>query len=235
MRSTHYTYMQECMYSMQQCVAIYPPVNPMPRRTKEEALQTRESIIEAAAVLFHDKGVSSTSLNDIANEAGVTRGAVYWHFKNKGDIFEEIVDRVIAPLNVFHDQIEDPNEPDPLGRFRALMDFLMQELAHNPTLRRGFTIAFLKCEQTDENAAMVAQHRRNFLNGSERISKALENAIAHQQLPADLNIEYAVVQLHVQLTGLIYLWLLMPDVCNFERASAHILDVYFAGLRQNFL
>ncbi|MEE3190810.1 MAG: TetR family transcriptional regulator, partial [Pseudomonadota bacterium] len=70
----------------------------MPRRTKEEALQTRETLIEAAEVVFHRKGVSASSLNDIAKEAGVTRGAVYWHFKNKHDIFQAIVDRLLAPL-----------------------------------------------------------------------------------------------------------------------------------------
>ena len=55
----------------------------MPRRTKEEAQQTREALIEAAEVVFHRKGVSASSLNDIAKEAGVTRGAVYWHFKKQ--------------------------------------------------------------------------------------------------------------------------------------------------------
>jgi TetR/AcrR family acrAB operon transcriptional repressor len=55
----------------------------MVRRTKTEALETRNSLLDAAEHLFQARGVSRTSLNDIANEAGTTRGAIYWHFKDK--------------------------------------------------------------------------------------------------------------------------------------------------------
>ena len=47
------------------------------RRTKEDAQQTRESLLDAAECLFAERGVSRTSLQDIAKAAGVTRGAVY--------------------------------------------------------------------------------------------------------------------------------------------------------------
>src|ERR1700712_1304134 len=57
----------------------------MVRRTKEEAAETRNSILDAAERVFFEKGVSRTTLADIALEAGVTRGAIYWHFANKGD------------------------------------------------------------------------------------------------------------------------------------------------------
>ena len=56
------------------------------RRTKEEAENTRTAILTAAELLFLKKGVSHTSLEQIARQAGVTRGAVYWHFQNKAQI-----------------------------------------------------------------------------------------------------------------------------------------------------
>src|SRR5690606_27022813 len=55
----------------------------MARRTKEEALETRDRLLDAAAAVFCDKGVTNTSLCDISKAAGVTRGAFYWHFRNK--------------------------------------------------------------------------------------------------------------------------------------------------------
>ena len=70
----------------------------MARRTKAEALETREQIIDAAERVFHKKGVSRSSLSDIAEEAGVTRGAIYWHFKNKHDIFVAMTERHRLPL-----------------------------------------------------------------------------------------------------------------------------------------
>ncbi len=53
------------------------------RRTKEDAQLTREALLDAAEVLFAQRGVSRTSLQEIAKAAGMTRGAVYWHFKDK--------------------------------------------------------------------------------------------------------------------------------------------------------
>ena len=50
------------------------------RRTKEDAQLTREVLLDAAEVLFAQRGVSRTSLQEIAKAAGMTRGAVYWHF-----------------------------------------------------------------------------------------------------------------------------------------------------------
>lgn len=62
----------------------------MARKTKKESLETRQDILTAAARVFSTHGVAKTSLNDIAKEAGVTRGAIYWHFENKTDLFNEL-------------------------------------------------------------------------------------------------------------------------------------------------
>ena len=59
-------------------------------KTKQQAGETRRQIIDAALTAFSEQGVSATSLVDIAKQAGVTRGAIYWHFKNKVDLFTEV-------------------------------------------------------------------------------------------------------------------------------------------------
>ena len=69
----------------------------MARRTKAEAEETRQRILDAAERLFFVDGVSRTSLELIANAAGVTRGAIYWHFKNKVELFEALHERVKLP------------------------------------------------------------------------------------------------------------------------------------------
>lgn len=67
------------------------------RRTKEQAEQTRVAILEAAERLFLEKGVAQCSLEQIARAAGVTRGAVYWHFENKAHLFHEMLSQVRLP------------------------------------------------------------------------------------------------------------------------------------------
>ncbi len=58
----------------------------MARKTKQQALETRQHILDVAMRLFSQQGVSATSLAQIAQAAGVTRGAIYWHFKDKSDL-----------------------------------------------------------------------------------------------------------------------------------------------------
>ena len=60
------------------------------RKTKEEAYQTRCNLLVAALSVFYERGVAQASLDEIAKAAGVTRGALYWHFKNKEDLFEAL-------------------------------------------------------------------------------------------------------------------------------------------------
>ena len=62
----------------------------MAKRTKAEALKTRQELIETAIAQFAQHGVSKTTLNDIADAANVTRGAIYWHFENKTQLFNEM-------------------------------------------------------------------------------------------------------------------------------------------------
>mgnify|MGYP003153135702 CR=1 FL=1 len=81
----------------------------MPRRTKAEALETRNTILDAAIDVFFEKGVNSSSLNDIARKAKVTRGAIYWHFKNKLHIFSALHDQLHSYLadTIFNDLQND--------------------------------------------------------------------------------------------------------------------------------
>jgi AcrR family transcriptional regulator len=69
-----------------------------------EALATRERLLDAAQALFREHGVTRTSLAEVATAAGMTRGAVYWHFKDKADLFRAMCDRATLPLDAHFDQ-----------------------------------------------------------------------------------------------------------------------------------
>lgn len=82
----------------------------MARRTKEQSEQTRNTLIDTSFRLFCEKGYSKTTLEEIAAASGVTRGALYWHFKGKEDIlvtiFNEktkwLIDELRSPI---HDEM----------------------------------------------------------------------------------------------------------------------------------
>lgn len=61
------------------------------RKTREEALQTRQNILEAALDIFSEKNYSDVSMSEIAEAAQMTKGAVYWHFRNKSDLLLNLI------------------------------------------------------------------------------------------------------------------------------------------------
>jgi TetR/AcrR family acrAB operon transcriptional repressor len=71
----------------------------MARRTKAEAEQTRQKILKAALDLFVEKGYERTTFEDVAARIQLTKGAVYWHFKSKPELFTELVAAVTATHN----------------------------------------------------------------------------------------------------------------------------------------
>ena len=63
------------------------------RKTKEESEATKERIIEAALYIFLEKGYSKTSVENIVSSLNMTRGAFYWHFKDKDDLMKSIIQK----------------------------------------------------------------------------------------------------------------------------------------------
>src|SRR5476651_1096748 len=118
----------------------------MARRTKEEAREMRSRIIDAAEQVFHDKGVSNSSLEEIAVEAQVTRGAIYWHFKDKAELFDAMMQRVVLPVDEMLASAACGARADPLELLRrATIDVLLRT-ARDARTRRIFDIAYHKCE-----------------------------------------------------------------------------------------
>ena len=99
------------------------------RRTKEDAAKTREEVLTAAAEIFYENGVSGSSLEKIAQRAGVTRGAIYWHFKDKAELFCEMVARVTMPMEDAPCQISPAHDADPLASVRAMLVGILERTA----------------------------------------------------------------------------------------------------------
>jgi TetR/AcrR family acrAB operon transcriptional repressor len=183
----------------------------MVRRTKEEAQETRSQILEAAEKAFFERGVARTTLADIATLAGVTRGAIYWHFSNKADLVQAMLDTLQEPLDEMARASESQDELDPLGCMRKLLIHLFHQVALDPKTRRINEILYHKCEFTDEMCDLRQQRRTVSLDCNVRIALALSNAVNRGQMPEDLDTARAAVSLHAYIDGMLYQWLLAPD------------------------
>ena len=203
----------------------------MVRRTKEEALETRNRILDAAEHVFYEKGVSRTSLADIAQAAGVTRGAIYWHFENKGDVFTAMFDRVVLPLDELKVASTDPGEPDPLGRMRDLCILCLRNTATDVRRRRVFEILFLKCEFVEEMGPVMARHQTDMREGLASIEQGLRNAMSKGLLPADLDPERASRVLHSFIGGALRDMAILPDVFDVASNAGRHVDAMLDALR----
>jgi TetR/AcrR family acrAB operon transcriptional repressor len=203
----------------------------MVRRTKEEALETRAGILDAAEQVFFEKGVSRTSLADIAQAAGVTRGAIYWHFANKGDLFNEMFDRVLLPLDELKAASVNPEEADPLGRLIEICTVCLRDTAADPRRRRVFDILFLKCEFVEEMGPVMARYQSNMREGLCKLEVGLRNAISKGQMPADLNTRLAATMLHAFVGGSLRDMLLLPESDDFDVHAQQMVEAMFDALR----
>ena len=205
----------------------------MARCTKEQALETRGHILDAAEDVFHAKGVSNTSLADVAAAAGLTRGAIYWHFTNKGDLFEAMCQRVRLPMETVIEATADESTSDPLGQLREAGRFVLRQAVENPHHRKVLTILSHKCEFVDASDPIVIQRQQWLDHGQLNLERILTNAQARGQVPADLDLRLAALMLHVTFDGLLHLWLFAPHSFDLIADAEKILEASINCLRSN--
>jgi AcrR family transcriptional regulator len=193
------------------------------RRTKSESEETRQRILDAAEAVFLDIGVSRASLDRIATEARVTRGAIYWHFANKEELFSAMLDRVHG----LHEAVlarSFLNEADPL---KGVLDWaldVIQLFAAEEHTRRVYRIIVTRCEYVGEMQDALAWqcdlHDRMEVN----FVQAFEAAAAAGQLAPDWSAKSAATTLECFMSGMLDNWLRY----DFD---AEVAETLRAGLR----
>lgn len=181
------------------------------RRSKEEAARTREAILEGALACFDRYGITSSTVEQIAREAGVTRGAVYHHFAGKREILRAIRERVSLP---FLDQADTAllrdGEAGALERIERFLLALLRTLEGDPRKRLALTVMQLRCEYVGELAGELAAGVRNV----ERLAKALEAAYREARGAGELGEgivpSVAALETVMFMNGLTRLWIVHP-------------------------
>ncbi len=196
----------------------------MVRKTKEDAELTRLAIIEAARAVFLARGVSRSTLEHIAAKADVTRGAVYWHFKNKTEIFHAIRDQVFLPLiDRMDDTLASESKDDPLTQIENSLCDTINELSRNIEMQQTYEIMMIKCEYVDEFATVLQQILNNCSNITEKIQLAYERA-SKQNLLAGSHSPRALAQdTHLFFSGLLHMWVKDFDGSRFRYQATELI------------
>jgi len=202
----------------------------MARRTKEDALATRSHILDTAERLFEERGVSRTSLHDIAQAADLTRGAIYWHFDDKADLFNAMMERVTLPMEQALQASAAPGADDPVATIRANFLDALRKTVSDPQARRVFEIAIHKVEYVGELTAGRARRLATRNQCLAEVERGLRLAMRRGTLDRRIPARTAALGLHAMIEGLIQNWMLDPAAFDLVRAGEPILDSYLAGL-----
>jgi AcrR family transcriptional regulator len=200
------------------------------RKTKEEAAITREQLLKQALIIFSKKGYAATTLEDIAREAGVTRGAIYWHFGSKAELYNTLVSEYAGRgtlimqqavseggtlleilRRVFVRQLQAIEEDREL---RGLIELELFKTGLVPELEDG------RRQQIDSGIALIVslagimdQGQQQGLLRADREAKAMARA-------------YLAFQ-----NGLIQLWLTAPSQFSLKASAETFADILMAGIQ----
>ncbi|MDR0527994.1 MAG: TetR family transcriptional regulator [Zoogloeaceae bacterium] len=204
----------------------------MVRKTREDAQDTRDRILDAAILLFEKQGVSKVSLDAIARQAGVTRGAIYWHFQDKTALFSAMIERVVCPLKIFREDNLAFMERDPLEFLRATTREFLEKIAHDANFRRIFEIMWHKCEYVGD----MVEIRRKYIEEGEShidvIQKAFSLAREKNQIFFAMTPREAAFGLVSLVDGMIFNWTKNHASLAECRNWQCLLDVFFRGLSE---
>jgi TetR/AcrR family acrAB operon transcriptional repressor len=199
------------------------------RRTKEEAARTRQDILKSALIVFGEKGFSAATLKQIAAEAGVTRGAIYWHFNNKAELYNTLIESYSARGATIGEQaIADGGSF--VDILRRIFVRQLQAVEEDPDLRAIMEIHLFK---TGLDPELQTAHLQQIQSGQallEGINDAMRMGIAAGELRADIGpMEMARAFLALQ-NGLIYLWLLTPDSFSLRESAESMAEILVGGV-----
>ena len=205
----------------------------MARKTKEDAQATREAILDAAEACFREKGLSRTGLEAIAAGAGVTRGAVYWHFRNKDEVLDAVVNRVSVPF--FHglDRVSRPEGTTPLRDLRETLRQSLHDLVHDRRVRTVLEVIELRSEIVGDDDIVGRIRQSGMQSTQSRIEAAFRHAAALGQLRDGLDPASCALRLHFIIGGAVRIHLLAPQQVRLERDGMAAIDLALRAMARD--
>jgi AcrR family transcriptional regulator len=198
------------------------------RRTKEDAALTRENLLDAALASFHAKGYLATTLDDIARQAGITRGAIAWHFGSKAELLNAVIRERYARVTTRMLEITAQGG-GPLQVLRRVLLYWMTCLEEDPEFRAIHEIIL----QTPISAEL-AEGMREKAEGTRRtiayFAGFIQLGIATGEIRSDVNPEVAATTALGMINGISTIWLLDPTAFSLKARAQEMVDLLLRGL-----
>lgn len=197
---------------------------------KVKAQMTREAILDVAEGVFYEMGLSGTTLEEIARRANVSRGAIYWHFTNKIEVFEAVFERTASFYECWLE--EAVNKATSLQEFEGFQITLLHDLASSPEKQRALSIILLRHEHLEPRVvAMGAECNERILRMLTDFFMRISTSGASNEGIYPLHSAHVIAQAFLgQFTGLLTKFLMYPEQMNLERDAASLVRIFFHAI-----
>jgi AcrR family transcriptional regulator len=186
-----------------------------------KAEKTRQLIISEAAVLFNQKGYEGTSMKDIMDATGMSKGALYGHFKDKEEIavaaFQQAVDTVLVQVGK-----RTRSQGRVLDKFREVI-FFYKERILNPPVEGGCPIQNSSVDADESRPVLRKEVIRAMDAWQERIVRTLQKGMASGEVRIDIDAREFAVNFIGTLEGGIMMAQLYRDVRYFDTIARQLM------------
>ena len=201
----------------------------MMKRTQEDAELTRQSLLDAAIKVFGQQGYAAARLEDIAQAAGVTRGAVYHHFGGKAELFAEIIGEATQTSG---QAVQNAIQQG--GTFleiaRRILVFTVQLLEEDSRYRAATALLLFNANDSPELLSMREARLEQGLAQMEQIVGFFRMALEQGAVRADLDPDVAARAFLAYQNGLTLLWLSSPGIIDLELHAVGLAEVFVQGI-----
>lgn len=201
----------------------------MPRPKQVDPLARRQ-ILAAALDVFSRQGYAGTTLDDITAAANLSKGAIYWYFESKADLFATLLGE---RASIFSELLEDAAHvgDSPLAGLRAMWTRWLEALESDKGYQAYVRLAHLRVEVADEPREGLDARRAEERRTQAFVTERLLAAVAERELPAELDIEAAALTFVGVGNGLVRAWLLVPETFSPRSVAPRIWNLMVAGWR----
>jgi AcrR family transcriptional regulator len=190
---------------------------------QQRSEETRARILEAAVKQFSISGYNKASVDNICEQAGVSKGAFYHHFQTKQDVFLALLD---GWLQVFDQAVEaskDQTVPDTFQQMAEYFPYIFQSAGENLPMFLEFMLQASRDDKVWQ--ASIAPYRRYHKYFSSLIKKGIEEGSF-----VDVNPDLAARLIVSAAMGLLLQSLLDPEGAKWEKVARETMQVMMAGL-----
>lgn len=195
----------------------------------DEAADTRERLLAAAGRVFSKQGYEHSTLDEVAIDAGLTKGAVYWHFSSKQDLFIALMEgKFRQQQSVAMQSIRTfPLEGDADEALASIVAEQFRKCEEDPTWPHLW-LEFLSQRQDPNLRARLAEFHRSVRSVQSQLMKELQD---RGYIPSGIDSSKLAALFDVFSTGIMISWLIDPVATSPTDLGSVMVQFFLNGIK----